>query len=106
MTKCEGKLTLENILRLVQGDIDVLVTDNYVESRVCQKFSGNLIEYGYKSYINAPSIGRFGMALYEAENNPELLENYYSNALINIEKTRELFLPYATPIDSLRCNLE
>ncbi|MDR1967403.1 MAG: 2OG-Fe(II) oxygenase [Burkholderiaceae bacterium] len=64
------------------------------------------MEIGYSKYINAPSIGRIGMAFYEAENKPALLQTYFDQSKSNIDDLRNRCLPYASPIDIMRCAID
>ena len=61
---------------------------------------------GFEDYINAPSIGRIGMAFYEAENQPLLIEDYFERATRNIAELRNRCAPYSSPVDTLRCMLD
>jgi hypothetical protein len=68
--------------------------------------ANKILAQGYEHYINAPTIGRIGMAFYEAEAKSELLENYFEEAQKNIHDLRNRCLPYASPIDLFRCSMD
>jgi len=47
---------------------------NFIATNIVTKLSEQIIEYGFEKYLNAPSIGRIGMAFYEAENHIPLIK--------------------------------
>ena len=99
-------LNLDALEKLVREDILAIHLPGFIAREVSERLSEQIIELGYQRYLNAPSIGRIGMAFYEAENKPLLVEDYFDNAPRNIEELRERCAPYSSPIDLLRCMLD
>jgi len=92
--------------KLVREEILAIRVRNFIAKNISEKLSEQIIGRGFQKYLNAPSIGRIGMAFYEAENRPELMEDYFRNASKNIDELRNCCVPYASPIDLLRCILD
>lgn len=73
--------------------LDLLISQNILAIRIKQFINNDLAKIltnkiltpGYDNYINAPSIGRIGMAFYEAGNRPDLIEAYFRQAQGNID---------------------
>ncbi|MGY0400322.1 MAG: hypothetical protein ACWIPH_10500 [Ostreibacterium sp.] len=59
-----------------------------------------------KPYVNAPNIGRVGMAFYETIDDPQCRLAYYSQAETNNRWLRDLFFPFISPIDYLKSALD
>jgi hypothetical protein len=70
------------------------------------KIGEKILGHGFERYLNAPSIGRIGMAFYEAENQLPRIADYFESAFDNIEVLRRRCEPYLSPIDRLRCVLD
>ena len=70
------------------------------------EIGNKIISSGVDTYKNAPSIGRVGMAFYEAENNVELIKQYFQQAKFNIDDLRKRCSPYSSPLDTIRCQLD
>lgn len=100
------KLSLDNIFKLIHGDIDFLIINDFLDVDLCYILSRKIFDAGYQVYTNAKSIGRIGMALYETEGNSEKLKNYYSTSRHEIDYMRKLLYPYTNPIDTVRCMLD
>lgn len=91
---------------LLDNKINYLVVKNFITHDLCRKLCVKLFDNDVKGYINAPSIGRIGMAFYETENKKELLEKYFSIADENIQILRNKCYPLISPMDILRCRLD
>jgi hypothetical protein len=100
------KLNQHALKQLASGEVLAIRIKEYLSSDLSRKLADKIMMSGYAHYINAPSIGRIGMAFYEAENEPELLNTYFEQAHGHIENLRERCLPYTSPIDRLRCELD
>ncbi|EEH8378408.1 2OG-Fe(II) oxygenase [Salmonella enterica subsp. enterica serovar Montevideo] len=94
------------IERLVRGEALAIWVRNFVDEGVAAKLSEQIMGQGFQKYLNAPSIGRIGMAFYEAENQPPLMANYFESVFDNIDELRKRCTPYVSPIDLLRCVLD
>nr|WP_249199470.1 hypothetical protein [Photobacterium sp. GJ3] len=79
---------------------------DFIDREHALSLGDRILTAGYDAYINAPSIGRIGMAFYEAERDPTLLERYFAQAQSNIHELRQRCKPYASPLDVLRCCLD
>ena len=95
-----------DISRLVASDVHAIHVRNFVQPDVAVKLSENIMGRGYDKYENAPSIGRIGMAFYEAEGRPDRLTQYFDQAGRHVEELRARCFPYQSPIDILRCRLD
>lgn len=96
----------KNLNLLLDNNIDYIVVKNFVGKDLCLSLCERLLNDDVKGYTNAPSIGRIGMAFYEAENKKELLEEYFASTDNNIQILRNRCYPFAYPIDILRCRLD
>jgi hypothetical protein len=96
----------EDLMRLFEGEVLALRVPNYYPTDLCKLSLKYLMNTQIEHYGNAPSIGRAGMAFYETENNLEKVEEYYQLAKINIDKIRQAFSPYISPLDKLRLELQ
>lgn len=95
---CIQSLALEDVL--------AIHVKNFIPRELVDCIAQKILTTEYEHYLNAPSIGRIGMAFYETERRPELLETYFKSALKNINDLRKRCAPYASPIDTLRCTLD
>lgn len=96
----------KNLSLLLNNELDYIVIKNFVDQDLCNNLCEKLLNDDVKGYINAPSIGRIGMAFYEAENKKDLIEKYFSSVDHNIQTLRNKCYPLASPIDILRCRLD
>lgn len=94
------------IQKLAQEQVLALRIKNFLPHAQAIQLGDKILAPGFEGYINAPSIGRIGMAFYEAENQPLLIEDYFERATANIDELRSRCSPYASPVDTLRCMLD
>jgi len=95
------------IQALSQEDVLVVRVKQFVSEELCEILSRKAEdEIGYQSYLNVPSVRRIGMAFYETENKPEIIDQYFKSAHQNILNFRNVCAPYCSPIDVLRCTLD
>jgi len=99
-------LSASDIEKLARREVLAIRIRNFVPSDTAAKLGKNILSQGFEKYINAPSIGRIGMAFYEAENKPPLVADYFESADGNIDELRRRCAPYLSPIDLLRCKLD
>ncbi|MGC1496023.1 MAG: 2OG-Fe(II) oxygenase [Sulfitobacter sp.] len=78
----------------------------FIDADTCRVLAKKVLGKGFHHYENAAEIGRIGMAFYEAENTPKLLEEYFEGANSRISDLRNRCAPYVNPIDILRCQLD
>jgi hypothetical protein len=102
MTVVEGQLDDTTLHMLVDGNVDVLIVEDFLTSDICHGIANNLCSEGHDHYRNAPSIGRIGMALYEAESSPNLL----TTITIWLARTLNRFGQLASPTLALPTNYD
>jgi 2OG-Fe(II) oxygenase superfamily len=102
-----SELSAEMIQALSQEEVLVIQVKRFVSDELCEVLSVRAEdEIGYRGYLNVPSVRRIGMAFYETENKPEIIESYFAQARQNILDFRTACAPYCSPIDTLRCTLD
>lgn len=92
--------------KLAREDVLVVFVRNFIDLEISGKLADPIIGHGFQKYLNAPSIGRIGMAFYEAENQAPLMAGYFESVFENIDELRRRCAPYVSPIDLLRCVLD
>lgn len=102
----KSDLKLEDLVALAAGKLLVLQVRGFVSASLCATLADRAIDHGYASYLNVPSVKRIGMAFYETEARPELVETYFSQARRHISDFRRACAPWISPIDELRCMLD
>lgn len=100
------RLEFDATEKLVREDVLAIHLRSFIPEDVAGQLSEQIIGHGYQRYLNAPSIGRIGMAFYEAENQPPLMADYFESVFENIHELRKRCAPYISPIDLLRCTLD
>ncbi|AOU99154.1 hypothetical protein BI364_15510 [Acidihalobacter yilgarnensis] len=99
-------LDLPLLKRLVDGTDTAAVIRQYIPQELAVLLGEKILGKGFSRYINAPSIGRIGMAFYETERKRGLMEKYFDDAVRGIHELREKCAPYLSPMDTLRCMLD
>lgn len=99
-------LNSSHIKKLAHGECMLLHIRSFLDENACKIISSGAIELGYSPYLNVPSVRRIGMAFYETEGKPELIERYFALVGENTEKMRRACAPAASPIDAFRCALD
>lgn len=94
------------LAKAVCEEVLAVQVKQFIPRETAMEIGQRILGQGFDSYVNAPDIGRIGMALYEAENIPARLDAYFDAALDNIDALRKRCMPYASPIDVLRCTLD
>lgn len=95
-----------DLSRLAHGEALALRVRHFIPADLAATLAERLLSDGFDHYVNAPSIGRIGMAFYETGNQPALLQSYFDTALQNVSMLRERCSPFLSPIDLLRCSLD
>lgn len=103
--KTASSLQLSDVTALLRHQIFALRVPNYTSPDICSSLSEKLLRGRVQEYSNAPGIGRVGIAYYEVMNSEER-QNYYRDALPNMQSLRELCHPYLSPIDKFRLELQ
>jgi hypothetical protein len=94
------------LMALATGKTMVLHIRGFIDASTCGLLAQRAEAHGYAPYLNVPSVRRIGMAFYETEGKPELVERYFASAHQNIADFRRACLPFSSPIDTLRCMLD
>ncbi|WP_338882832.1 2OG-Fe(II) oxygenase [Xenorhabdus sp. TH1] len=92
--------------KLAEKESLVIRVKQFVPNLLAEQLGEKILGHGFDRYLNAPSIGRIGMAFYEAENKPQRVEDYFESVFQNINDLRQRCSPYYSPIDKLRCILD
>lgn len=115
------KLNSQDLAAMLNDDIIGLVVRNYISPEICLKVgqdiatSNELEKYYYEMsdkgerksvFLGVSRLGvSFSTTFGRDRNGPET-KRYYDVANKNIEKIRNFFTPYLSPIDQLRLNLD
>lgn len=105
-TTSARELSAAHIKRLARGDCMVVQVKEFLSPQACRMIAAGAVDLGYQPYLNVPSVRRIGMAFYETEGNPELIERYFSQVQENSNQMRRACAPAPSPIDVLRCTLD
>lgn len=98
-----SRLNANCIEKLASKEVFAVLVKEFIEPCLAKELAGKILGGGYTHYTNAPSIGRIGMAFYEAEGDPSRLTTYFDQAAQNLTDHRERCAPLMSPIDLLRC---
>lgn len=101
-------LVLSDLLDLLNGKILALRIPNYYSLELSEVISQKIIlQESLERYHRAPDVGvkRTGITFFETNGSLEMLERYYKEAPVLIQKLRQTCFPYLSPIDKLRLNL-
>lgn len=102
----KSDLRLDDLLALAVGKALVLQVRSFMPQSTCAMLADRATDHGYAPYLNVPSVKRIGMAFYETEAKPELVDAYFAQARRHIKDFRRACLPWVSPIDELRCMLD
>jgi len=105
VTDIDG-LSYDHLKSLAHGNVRVLHLREFTSKSVSKAISGGQVELGFEAYINVEQVRKIGMAFYETECKPELLEKYFSIARENQMAFRKACAPFGSPLDTLRCLLD
>lgn len=102
----KSDLSARDLLALAVGKVLVLHVRGFLAPSTSALLAERAIDHGYAPYLNVPSVRRIGMAFYETEATPELIETYFALAQRQIGDFRRACAPWVSPIDELRCMLD
>lgn len=94
------------IAEIANNTLRAVIIKEFISPQLATELSKKILNHGYAHYENAPSIGRIGMAFYEAEGDPIKISNYFEQAGKNLADLRSRCSPLISPIDLLRCKLD
>ncbi len=100
-----NRLNEKMLIALAHEEIGLIAVKDFYDKEICKEIKQYFLD-NIKYYINAPSIGRIGMAFYETAHRDDLLEDYYKNSIQHINDIRNAFHPYLSPIDKVRLYLQ
>ena len=95
------KLSGSCIEKLARKEVLAVLVKGFIEPGIAADLTEKILSRGYTHYTNAPSIGRIGMAFYEAEGNPSQVTTYFEQAEKNLTDLRNRCAPLMCPIDLL-----
>jgi hypothetical protein len=104
--KYEKNLNESAIEKLASGEVIAIRIKNFITRDHANLLYKKIIQEGHEFYINAPSIGRIGMAFYETNFDKLLIDKYFNAAENSVLELRYRCAPYNSPIDTLRCVLD
>lgn len=99
-------LSAEHLRALAAGTLRVVKVEAFANETACNVISKGQVDLGFKPYINVEQVRRIGMAYYETENRPGLIEDYFAVARENQNAFRRACQPVGSPLDTLRCLLD
>ncbi|MBS9430458.1 hypothetical protein CE143_06175 [Photorhabdus luminescens] len=100
------RLDATYIEKLADQEVLAIRVKQFIPSVLAMKLGKKILGHGFDKYLNAPSIGRIGMAFYEAENEPPRVADYFESVFKNINDLRQRCSPYLSPMDLMRCTLD
>ncbi len=106
LSATRGELSAKALVAVAGGAAMVLHIRGFVDPSTCALLAQRAEHLGYSSYLNVPSVRRIGMAYYETEGKPELIESYFASASQHLSDFRRACAPFCSPIDTLRCTLD
>jgi len=101
-----NRLSASCVEKLARKEVLAVLVKGFIEPGLAADLAGKILSRGYAHYSNAPSIGRIGMAFYEAEGDPSQVTTYFEQAAKNLTDLRDRCAPLMCPIDLLRCALD
>ena len=100
------KLNAEDVYLLATKKIAAIRISNYYPTELCAEITQKILrENRAGSFAKAPHVKRIGMPHFDIVN-PQSFNLYHEIALENIEKLRDIYAPYLSPIDKFRLNLD
>jgi MFS family permease len=103
----EKSLGRDALLTLVRGEAIAIVVADYYPAGTCAEFAQWVIDDSwYGEYENVPGVHKWGLNTYEGLSSKERERSYYENAPRAIMAMRERWLPYLSPVDRLRLELQ
>lgn len=99
-----GKYNLksDHINALASGEIMVIQVPLFTNERSCEWISQGQASLGFEPYINVSEVRKIGMAFYETELKPELIEKYFRVSRDHLNDFRKSCEPYGSPLDTIR----
>lgn len=107
--KTPPHLNQETLDELINGKTLAIRIPGFYAKDLCEKSAQKIIHHNHFNYYRNPGagdVGKLGMAYCEIQNDAELYNKYYSESLIQIRQSREIFAPHLSPIDKVRLELQ
>ncbi|WP_186397442.1 2OG-Fe(II) oxygenase [Stappia sp. TSB10GB4] len=95
-------LNSEHFKALARGEVRVIRVAAFANGPSCELISRGQASLGFEPYINVSEVRKIGMAFYETELKPELIERYFVVAREHLNDFRKACEPYGSPLDTLR----
>lgn len=108
LVKTSDNFILTELLDLLNGKFLALRIPDYYPLKSAEVISQKILQQETLSrYYRVPDVGvqRTGISFFETNVSLELLERYYEEAPILIQKLRQVCFPYLSPIDKLKLDL-
>jgi len=103
----EKSLGRDALLTLARGEAIAIVVSEYYPAGTCAEFARWVIgDSWYGEYENVPGVHKWGLNTYEGLSSKERELSYYENAPRAIAAMRKRWLPYISPVDRLRLELQ
>lgn len=99
-------LSATHLRDLANARSRVIHVKQFVNHSACAILATGALDLGYRPYINVDRVRRIGMAYYETEHQPPLIEEYFRVAAPMQEQMRKACEPVGSPLDTLRCRLD
>lgn len=99
-------LNSDHLKALAQGDLRVIRVMSFANSASCDLITKGQTTLGFQPYINVSQVCKIGMAFYETELKPELIDKYFVVAREHQNDFRKACEPFGSPLDTLRCLLD
>lgn len=99
-------LKFEHLQSLARNETRVIQVCGFANESTCAAVTNGQDDLGFEAYINVDQVRKIGMAFYETESNPELLDKYFNIVKENQTAFRKACEPMGSPLDTFRCILE
>src|SRR3989344_1077969 len=100
-------LSASSLKSLLKGKYLAIVIPDFSSAEVCHVVAKRIFAHDYEYYTYAQGVvGRYGMSFSEVGENAQMFTKYYTSAISSVKNIRNLFVPYISPIDKLRLELQ
>jgi 2OG-Fe(II) oxygenase superfamily len=102
-----NNLTAEDLTSLISGSVRAVRIPGYLSPQRCQ----HILTYALSSkrstqFKRAQCVSRVGPAFFDTAGSVTQSQHYLSQATEELRRCREAFLPFMTPIDQIRLELD
>jgi len=105
--RSSGTLTLETLVGVLESDEPAFTIPSFCAAPACDHIADRLVSsHKVGAYVVEPRFRRWGKSFYDTTKDPRLLDEYFAEALPDMQELRDLCRPFWCPIDQLRCKLD